>query len=121
MRQEDDYRRGRHVVSALNVHVVFVTKYRRGVLTDEHPDTLREVSATVCADFSATLVEMNGDNHVHLLVAYPPQVAVARLVNALRASPPASCAPATGSAPTASTYGLRRISPPRRVAPRWKR
>jgi hypothetical protein len=99
MRQEDDYRRGRHVVSALDVHVVFVTKYRRGVLTDEHPDTLREVSATVCADFSATLVEMDGDNQVHLLVAYPPQVAVARLVNALRASPPASCAPARGPHP----------------------
>jgi hypothetical protein len=32
MRQENDYRRGRHVVSALNVHMVFVTKYRRGVV-----------------------------------------------------------------------------------------
>jgi REP-associated tyrosine transposase len=81
MRQEDDYRRGRHVVSALNVHLVFVTKYRRRVLTGEHMDALRDV----CADFGATLVEMDGeDDHVHLLVAYPPQVAVARLVNSLK-------------------------------------
>jgi REP-associated tyrosine transposase len=85
MRQEDDYRRGRHVVSALNVHLVFVTKYRRGVLTGEHLDTLRDVFANVCADFGADLVEMDGqDDHVHLLVAYPPQVAVARLVNSLK-------------------------------------
>jgi putative transposase len=43
------------------------------------------VFAKVCADFGATLVAMDGgDDHVHLLVAYPPQVAVARLVNALK-------------------------------------
>jgi putative transposase len=67
------------------VHLVFVTKYRRGVLTGEHLGTLREVLASVCADFGAELVEMDGeDDHVHLLVAYPPQVAVARLVNSLK-------------------------------------
>jgi putative transposase len=39
----------------------------------------------VCADFGADLLEMDGeDDHVHLLVAYPPQVAVARLVNSLK-------------------------------------
>jgi putative transposase len=85
MRQEDDYRRGRHVVSALNVHLVFVTKYRRGVLTGEHLHTLRDVFTSVCADFGATLVEMDGeDDHVHLLIAYPPHVAIARLVNSLK-------------------------------------
>jgi putative transposase len=85
MRQQDEYRRGRHVVSALNVHLVFVTKYRRGVLTGEHLDTLREVFANVCTDFGATLVELDGeDDHVHLLVAYPPHVAIARLVNSLK-------------------------------------
>jgi putative transposase len=85
MRQEDDYRRGRSVVSALNVHLVFVTKYRRGVLNGEHLDTLREVFTSVCADFGAELVEMDGeDDHVHLLVGYPPNVAVARLVNSLK-------------------------------------
>jgi putative transposase len=85
MRQEDDYRRGGHVVSALNVHLVFVTKYRRGVLTGEHLGTLRGVFARVCADVGAELVEMDGeDDHVHLLVAYPPHVAVARLVNSLK-------------------------------------
>jgi putative transposase len=39
----------------------------------------------VCADFGAGLVELDGeDDHVHLLVAYPPEVAVARLVNPLK-------------------------------------
>jgi putative transposase len=43
------------------------------------------VFASVCADFSAELVELDGeDDHVHLLVAYLPHVAVARLVNSLK-------------------------------------
>jgi len=67
------------------VHLVFVTKYRRGVLSADHLDTLRDVFTNVCADFGADLVELDGqDDHVHLLVAYPPQVAVARLVNSLK-------------------------------------
>jgi REP-associated tyrosine transposase len=85
MRQENDYRRGRHVVSALNMHLVLVTKYRRGVLTGKHLDTLREVFASVCADFGASWSRWMGRNdHVQLLVAYPPHVAVTRLVNSLK-------------------------------------
>ena len=44
-----------------------------------------EVFASVGADVGAELVELDGeDDHVQLLVADPPQVAVARLVNALK-------------------------------------
>ena len=82
MRQADDDRRRRHVPSALNVQLVLVTKDRRGALTGEHLGTLGEVFASVGADVGAELVELDAqDDHVQLLVAYPPQVAVARLVN----------------------------------------
>lgn len=64
------------------MHLVFVTKYRRGVLTGQHHDFLRDVFAKVCADFGANLTECNGeDDHVHLLIEYPPQIAVSKLVN----------------------------------------
>jgi putative transposase len=122
MRQQDDHRPGRHVVSALNAHLVFVIKYRRGVLTGEHLDALRAVFARVCADFGAELVEMDGeDDHVHLLVAYPPQVAIARLVNSLKASPPADCASATGSAPTREHLWSPSYFAASALARRWRR
>ena len=36
-------------------------------------------------DFAAALVEMDGeDDHVHLLVNYPPKVPLSRLVNSLK-------------------------------------
>jgi putative transposase len=85
MRQEDDGRRAGHVVAALNLQLILVTRYRRGVLTGEHLDALQEVFTSVGADFGAELVELDGeDDRVHLFVAYPPQVAVARLVNSLK-------------------------------------
>lgn len=40
---------------------------------------------TVCDDFEVQLVEFNGEaNHVHLLVNFPPKVALSRLVNSLK-------------------------------------
>jgi putative transposase len=55
--------------------VVFVTRYRRGVLTGEHLGTLREVFASVGADLGAELVEPDGaGDHVQLLVASPPHI-----------------------------------------------
>jgi putative transposase len=82
---EGDYRRGRHVVCALHVHLVFVTKYRRGVLDDAMLRCCEAAMRKVCGDFGAELREFNGeDDHVHLLVEYPPKVAVSALVNSLK-------------------------------------
>ena len=69
----------------MHVHLVFVTKYRRGVFTKEILDDLRPILSSVCADFEAELVEFDGEeDHVHLLVNYPPKVAVSTLVNSLK-------------------------------------
>jgi putative transposase len=73
------------VVFALHVHLVFVTKYRHGVLNDAMLTRCEEVMRAVCDDFGAALAEFNGeDDHVHLLVEYPPKVAVSALVNSLK-------------------------------------
>jgi putative transposase len=71
--------------SAPHVHLGFVTKCRRGVLTAEMAGFLAEVFGKGCEDFGAVLAECNGqDDHVHLLVEYPPEVPVAALVNSLK-------------------------------------
>jgi putative transposase len=45
----------------------------------------RQIMRAVCADFETELVEFNGENnHVHLLVNFPPKVAPAKLVNSLK-------------------------------------
>jgi len=85
MPTESDIRTGRHCVFAIHAHLVFVTKYRRCVFTGEALDILKEVMQKVCDDFCVELAEFEGeDNHVHLLVNYPPQVQLSKLVNSLK-------------------------------------
>ena len=85
MNTGNDIRHGRHCVFLIHVHLVFVTKYRRGVFTKDILDDMRVVFASVCTDFEAELVEFDGEHdHVHLLVNYPPKVAVSALVNSLK-------------------------------------
>jgi putative transposase len=81
----NEIRAGRHCVSNLHVHLVFVTKYRRHVFTKKILGRMQEIFAEVCHDFEATLTEFDGeDDHVHLLVMYPPKVSISKLVNSLK-------------------------------------
>lgn len=80
-----DYRSGRHCVHLLPAHLVFTPKWRRRVFTKTQLATLGEVFASVCEDFEAELEEFNGEtDHVHLLVRYPPQVSLSKLINSLK-------------------------------------
>ncbi|MEV4017925.1 IS200/IS605 family transposase [Nonomuraea angiospora] len=85
MSQEVEHRRGRHVVSAMHVHLVFVTKYRRNVFDDAMLRRCEDIMIEVCDSFEAELREFNGEHdHVHLLIHYPPKVAISKLVNSLK-------------------------------------
>lgn len=80
-----DVRTGRHCVFVLHAHLVFVTKYRHRVFSARHLARLETIFGDVCEDFGAELVEFNGETeHVHLLVNYPPTVAISKLVNSLK-------------------------------------
>jgi putative transposase len=82
---DPNVRRGRSVVYNLHAHLVFVTKYRRDVLNDAMLTRCEEVMRDVCAGLGAELREFNGeDDHVHLLVQYPPKLAISTLVNSLK-------------------------------------
>jgi putative transposase len=83
MSQNNDIRHGRHCVSSLHAHFVFMTKYRRGMFTKEVIDDHRGIFALPGLRSGASGVDGN-DDHVHLLVNYPPKVAVSVLVNSLK-------------------------------------
>lgn len=85
MKKNNDIRHGRHCVFLMHVHLVFVTKYRRDVFTKEILNDLKPIFSSVCKDFESELIECDGeDDHVHLLINYPPKVAVSRLANSLK-------------------------------------
>ena len=69
----------------MHAHLIFVTKYRRDVFDSEHLDFLESVFRSLCEDFECELAEFNGeDDHVHLMVNYPPKVQISKLVNSLK-------------------------------------
>lgn len=85
MAEYGDIRTGRHCVFALHAHLVFVTKFRHRVFTGTHLERMEQIMRDVCADFECEPAEFNGEsNHVHLLVHFPPKVALSRLVNSLK-------------------------------------
>ncbi|EFL18369.1 transposase IS200-family protein [Streptomyces sp. C] len=85
MAEYQNIRTGRHGAFVMHAHLVFVTKYRHKVFKDVHLTRMEEIMRSVCEDFETELVEFNGENnHVHLLVNFPPKVAVSKPVNSLK-------------------------------------
>jgi putative transposase len=79
------YRRGRHSVTDLEAHLVFVTKYRRKIFTQPSLELLRESFIEVARKMDFKVVECNGEaDHIHLLVEYPPKLSVSVIVNHLK-------------------------------------
>ena len=77
--------KNRHSAYNLHVHLVFITKYRKKILADNHRQYFKEVVAEICKDFGAELKECNGEgDHVHMLIQYPPTVQLSKMVNNLK-------------------------------------
>jgi len=69
----------------MHVHLVFVTKYRKKVFQKKHIQALKIIFDSICSNFEAELIEFDGEeDHVHLLLNYPPKVSVSKIVNSLK-------------------------------------
>jgi putative transposase len=80
-----EFRRDRNSVSSLQAHLVFVTKYRRKVLTQESLRLLEESFQGVAKKMDFEVLEFNGEtDHIHLLIVYPPKWSISQIVNALK-------------------------------------
>ena len=79
------YRRQRHSVTELKMHLVCVTKYRRSVFTGESIDLIEKSFREVAEKMNFQVLEFNGEgNHVHALIEYPPKLSISQIVNALK-------------------------------------
>ncbi|MEA5507256.1 IS200/IS605 family transposase [Halotia wernerae UHCC 0503] len=80
-----EYRRGKHSVTSLQSHLVFVTKYRKNIFDAERLEVLIRAFHEVARKMDFSIIEVNGEgDHVHLLVEYPPKYSVSQLVNHLK-------------------------------------
>ena len=80
-----NYRRERTSVSKINIHLVFVIKYRKQLFNKEHLETIKVVMLGVAKRMNFEILEIEGESdHTHLLVEIPPKLSVSQIVNALK-------------------------------------
>jgi putative transposase len=76
-----------HAVFALKLHIVFVTKYRRKVITPEMLGVLRGGFEHALQSWRCRLLEFGGEaDHVHLLVQIHPALNISELVSNMKTS-----------------------------------
>lgn len=76
-----EYRFSGHAVWDIKYHLIWITKYRYTILRGEVAERARDLIRQVCQAREVSFVRgaVSAD-HVHMLVAAPPQLAPAKLV-----------------------------------------
>lgn len=70
----------------LKIHLIFVCKYRKKLLSDSRIDeSLKKIFRNIesKSDFNIDVMETDKD-HIHLLVSYPPRLSVSMIVRRLK-------------------------------------
>ncbi|MBI1348313.1 IS200/IS605 family transposase [bacterium] len=76
-----------HTYTKLMVHLVFSTKGRHLWITDRIMDDLHAYLGGIVRKLDGTAVAIGGiADHVHLLISYPPRLAIADLVRTIKAN-----------------------------------
>ena len=74
-------RRGSHSVYALQVHLVFITKYRRKVLRGTVQTRCRDLIRQSCDALDVRILKgVVSADHIHLHLSYPAKLAVSEMV-----------------------------------------
>ena len=81
------YNKAYRGVYNLTAHAVFVTKYRKPILTDSLLSELEAIFQSILETRDGKLLEFNGElDHVHLLISYKPSISVSNLIANLKAT-----------------------------------
>ena len=80
-----EYRTSSHAKYSLHIHLVWVTKYRKKVLSGEIARRTRELIREICRTNEVEIIKGHvSRDHVHLLVSMPPYLSVSKLVGYIK-------------------------------------
>ena len=66
-------------------HIVWITKYRKPVLSGKEAHRIRELVREICANMDVEIISGNvRRDHVHIFVSVPPQISISHLVQSLK-------------------------------------
>ena len=79
------YRKASHTVFDLKVHLVWITKYRYGVLRKAVGNRARAIIRQVCDSHDIRIISGRvSKDHVDVYVSYPPHLSVSEMVKRMQ-------------------------------------
>ena len=83
----ENYRKSSHSTYDIKYHIVWITKYRKPVITGKLGDRTRELIRQVCQTNEVEILAGHvSKDHVHLLVSVPPHLSASKLVQYIKGS-----------------------------------
>ena len=80
-----EYRYGSHTVYKIEYHFVWVTKYRYKVLHGDVGQRVRELVRQTCEAFEIRILKgVVSQDHVHILVSAPPELAPSAIMRRIK-------------------------------------
>jgi putative transposase len=81
----ENYRESSHTVYDLKYHIVWITKYRKPILTGDIAARARELIREICKSKDIEIIKGHiSRDHVHVFVSVPPHISVSQLVQWLK-------------------------------------
>lgn len=80
-----NYRKGSHTVYDLKYHIVWITKYRKPVMSGDIAVRVRDLIREISRSMDVEIVKGHvARDHVHLFVSIPPRTSVSNYVKAVK-------------------------------------
>ncbi len=79
------YRTTAHSKYDLKVHVVFIPKYRKRVLTGQIGIKARDLIRQICTEIDVQIISGKvAPDHVHLFVSFPPHLSISNMMQKIK-------------------------------------
>ena len=80
-----NYRKTSHTTYDCKYHIVWITKYRKRVLTGLISERVRELIRGICKEHEVEILKGHvSPDHIHMFVSVPPHLAISKLVQYLK-------------------------------------
>ena len=81
----ENYRKSAHCTYDIKYHLVWITKYRKPVITGQIAIRARELIRMICQSNEVEILAGHvGSDHIHLLVSVPPHLSASKLVQYIK-------------------------------------
>ena len=81
----NNYRKGSHSVFSIHLHLVWITKYRKKILSGDITQKARALIRGICEKYQVEILKGHiAPDHIHLFVSIPQNLAVSKLMQQLK-------------------------------------